>query len=255
MIQNKVFLREHDHRYFDYDGNEYLSWSRFIELFSPKFDKEYWSKKVAERDGKTQDEVKADWDKKRDDSIDHGNRIHDTIEFFAKNFKIKEGCEDLQPMVHSIFSDYKDYAKLYSEEVLYTRFGIAGKCDKLLQVTSHKSSTFDIEDFKTNLRMGIEPFDKYNKYFNAPIEHLGYCSLNKYALQLSAYAFMLEELTGRKIRSLWLRYIPPQDKMAHVRTPIPYMKAEIRLLMGEYTRMKQEEQAKLISNSNEDPIF
>lgn len=255
MLQNKVFLRENDHRYFDYDGNEYISWSRFIDLFSPKFDKEYWSKKIATRDNKSQEEVIADWDKKRDDSCDHGNRIHDTIEYFAKNFKMRDGCADLEPMVLSIFSDYKEYNKLYSEEVLYTRFGIAGKCDKVLQISSHKNSFIDVEDFKTNLRRGIEPYDKYRNFFHAPIDHLGYCSLNKYTLQLSMYAFMLEELTGKKIRTLWLRYIPPQDKMAHVRMPVPYMKAEIRLLISEYMRMKQEQQMVINSNIEEQPNF
>lgn len=266
MLQSRVVLKEPEHRYFDTEtGNELVSWSRFIELFSEKFDADKWSKKIAERDGKSQKAVLAEWDKKRDDSIDHGKRIHKALEDYATTYSVAPENADLEMMVKSVFTDYREYNKMYDEVALFTRHGVAGTADKVLQLTSHAKSVLDIEDFKTNLSKGIVLSNKYNQYFKYPIEHLSDCNFNKYALQLSFYAFCAEEVTGRRIRSLWLRYIPAQDKLQHIRMPIPYLKSEIRMLMAEFERMKldgrfiienkQLNSAELSLNETEEPTF
>lgn len=241
MLQNDVFLEPISHRYYNRETKaEYISWSRFVDNFFPKFDKEGISKACAGRGkyvGMSQKQVLAAWEKKGKAAADYGTRIHDALEYFSKNFKMKEGCEDLEPLVLSVFAEYKGYNKIHSEMVLFLEEGIAGTCDKYFQVSASKDSPFDLEDFKTNIDKGIEFFPADNvkeKWCLYPIAHLPNCSYTKYALQLSMYAYMAERITGRKCRNLRIRFIPPEDKLQHVKIPVPYMKREIEDLIAEY---------------------
>lgn len=239
MLQDTVYLRESDHKYFNREtGKELISWSKFSELFSEKFDAVKTAKYcvgTANYIGMSEADIIASWDGIRDKASGHGTRIHDALEYYGKNYSIMEGCDDLQPLINSVFAEYKEFYRRYPEEVLFTKHGIAGKCDNLFIVSPHKNSTFDIEDFKTNLTRGIEYFPrKGNKYFFAPIDHLSYCTYNKYALQLSMYAYMYEEMSGRKCRALRIRYIPPQDMLQHVTIPVPYLKHEIEMMIATY---------------------
>jgi hypothetical protein len=226
-----VKLRASDHRYFDIDGREFISWSSFVKNFEPVFDRERISKASAIKHGRTQESVLAEWDKKRDDAASHGTRIHNALEDYSKTFQIDEVNKDLEAMMKSIMREYQEYYQCYDEECLYTNHGIAGTADKILVVSKGVNSPIDIEDFKTNLSKGIDFENKYGKYFSGPISHLSHCNYNKYSLQLSMYAYMLEEMLGRKVRKLRIRYIPPADKMQHVTLPVPYMKKEIEAMI------------------------
>lgn len=264
MLQNDVYLEPVSHRYFHRGtGKELISWSRFIENFFPKFDKQAISRACAGRGkyvGMSQDEVLNAWAGKAKTAADHGTRIHDALEYFGKNFKMKAGAEDLQPLVLSVFADYKGYNKIFSEVVLYLDEGIAGTCDDLFIVSSKKDSPFDLEDFKTNLDKGIEfaPADNVKeKWCLYPIDHLPNCSYTKYVLQLSMYAYMAERITGRKCRKLTLRFIPPEDKLQHIKIPVPYMKREIEDLVAEYLNMKEREEKDnlLLSQGAEEEVI
>lgn len=242
MIQNEVSLRHSDHKYFDRSGIQYLSWSKFSDLFFPVFDPSIAGKCAGRGKyaGMTEAMVLASWDKKRDAAAKYGTRIHDALEYYNKNFKFQPGTEDLNALVQSVFAEYKAYNKIFSEECLYTKYGVAGTCDKFFIISSSKNSSFDLEDFKTNLEKGIQfyPEDKASdKWCKYPIEHLPNCNYTRYALQLSMYAYMAEELTGRKCRKLQIRYIPPQDKLQHVVIPVPYMKKEIQSMLEEFREM------------------
>lgn len=238
MIQNRIYLDPATHTYYDREGTmKPISCSKFLEKFFPEFDRMKISAACAGKGkyaGMTQKEVLAQWDGSMVESQDHGNYIHNGLEHFGKNFTIKPGCEEIEPMIRSVFADYVEYHTRYSEEVLYTKFGIAGTCDKLFFVSSSANSAFDLEDFKTNLKKGIEfcPDAKVKeKFCKYPIEHLSNCNYTKYALQLSMYAYMVEELTGRKCRKLTIRFIPPDDPMQHVKIAVPYMKHEIHAMI------------------------
>jgi len=235
-IDNYVYLDKESHRYYDRDGREYESVSRFIGRFSKPFDRELISRMSAKKKGVSQDSLLAEWDKKRDDSIDHGNRIHDALEKFEKTTLIDPSNEDLRPMILSVNSVYKDYYRRHAEVILYdSEELIAGTTDKLLQTTSHKNCVIDFDDFKTNLKKGIQYKNEYGNYMLGPVSHLMDCNYNKYALQLSIYAYLFQKKTGRKIGALNLMFIPPTDMLGYKRIPTPYLKAEVEA-MFEYRR-------------------
>lgn len=228
MIQQKVFLRKEDHRYFDYEGDEYTSVSKVLDSVKEKFDEEKWSKLKAKSLGIAQGEMKAQWAEARNSSADHGTRIHDTLEHFTKHGKIDPENADLTPVVKSVASDHKQYTRVYSENecILYhPQYKVAGMCDKIL-VTGQRTIFADIEDYKTNLKRGIEFNSKYNKYMLSPVTHLQDCNFNHYALQLSIYALMYEVITANRIRNLWIRHIPAGDLLNHRRIIVPYLRTD-----------------------------
>ena len=225
-------LEESTHSYTDKDGRTYQSMSKFLDLFTKKFDRETISAASAKKRGISQESVLQEWDQKRDDSINHGNRIHNALERFEKTTFILPEDEDLRPMILSVASDYSHYYRIYQEQCLYnTEHLIAGTCDKLLVCTSHAKSVIDIADYKTNLSKGIQFKNDYGQYMLGPLSHLQDCNYNKYALQLSGYAWLLQQQTGKKVGSLHIRFIPPHNPLAHYPIPVPYMKYEIESML------------------------
>lgn len=227
-LNDFVQLEPVSHRYYDKEGREYLSVSKLRERFKNKFDRETISRASAKKSGVSQAEILAKWDKKRDDSIDHGNRIHNALELFYKTTAILTENEDLRPMILAMASEYSHYYRVYPEQVLYsTEYMVAGTTDKLLQLTSHPKSIWDIDDYKTNLSKGIQFRNDYNKYMTGPLSHLMDCNYNDYAIQLSTYRYMFEQMTGSKTGSSSIIFVPAYNPLAFYKIPVPYMKLEV----------------------------
>jgi hypothetical protein len=231
-LDNFVTLEPESHIYTDKDGGTYLSVSKFLDLFSKKFDRMGISKMSAAKKGVSQEEILAEWDKKRDDSIDHGNRIHHALERYEKSTTILPEDEDLRPMILSVTKQYSHYYRCYQEVCLYdTEFMIAGTSDKVLQCTSSPKSIFDLSDYKTNLSKGIQFKNDYGQYMLGPLSHLQDCNYVKYSLQLSIYSYLLQKKTGCKIGQLSIHYIPAHNYLYHVKYPVPYMKMEVEAML------------------------
>jgi hypothetical protein len=227
-----VTLDESSHTYSDNHGNSYQSVSAFLGLFSKKFDRLGISKMSAAKAGVSQEEILAQWDKKRDDSIDHGNRIHNNLEAYMKTTQVLGGNEDLLPLCKSISAEYSKYYRTYQEEILFSEEHLlAGKTDNRFQHTSSKNSMVSFGDFKTNLSNGIQMENKYGQYMTGPLSHLQDCNFNKYALQLSTYAYLYQLATGAKICNLHILFIPPENFLSWRKIYVPYMKLEVEAML------------------------
>lgn len=231
-LDDFVELEPISHKYHDKKGREYLSVSKFLTLFKPVFDRENISRAVARKRGVSQEVILAEWDETKDDSINHGNQIHNALERYEKSTIILPGDEHLRPMILSVAKEYSHYHKNHLEQVLYNEtFGLAGTTDRLSETTSHKTSIVDFSDYKTNKSKGIQFKNDYGKYMLGPLSHLQDCNYNHYVLQLSIYAWMFQQLTGRNIGSLHLRFFPPHNLLAHYPIPVPYMKYEVEAML------------------------
>lgn len=242
-FDNYVYLEPKKHQYFDKDGREYMSISKFRELFKDKFDPKIAFSVAGKGDyiGMTPEEVQSQWESYKNERSDDGTRIHDALELYEKTATIKPENEDLRAALISITSEYKHYHKIYQEQCLYsTEYLIAGTADKILQCTQSANSVIDLSDYKTNIK-GIhqKQYKKdgspVNKYFKKPIEHLMYSTYNDDALQLSIYALLLQMKYNVKIGALYIHFIPPNNPLAHKKIPVPYMKLEA-LAMLEYKK-------------------
>lgn len=265
MIQNRVILHPEKHQYFDTNGNEYLSVSSLLNQYAEKFDAKKMAKLSAGKGkyaGLSADEVEILWKQTGKDSSEHGTRIHNALELYSKKYEILSSDSDLEPLVKSITSDYKEYYIQHDECALYYPFespvgkywGIAGTADKILEV-SVRSNYFDVDDFKTNNRKGIEYHSKYNKYMLSPVSHLQDCNFVRYALQIGFYGLMMEGLTGKKFRSGSIRTIPPENFLSHKKIPVPYLKTDCLNIIQDFQNKSITLTDTEIISSEESPIF
>lgn len=234
-LSNIVKLRESDHKYFDITGAEYESISKFRGRFKEPFNKELVAHQVAKSEGRSAQEVMAEWDAKTAE----GTRIHNSIERYSKSGIILPADKDLEALNYNLADQYKGYYRIMDEVIIYNQLhGIAGTADRFLLTTSSKKCVIDITDWKTNYK-GIhqKEVDKHgkpvNKYMLGCLSHLQNSKYNDYALQLSIYAWMLQELTGRKIGQLNIHWINPEEPLDNFKIPVPFMKYEVEAMLEE----------------------
>lgn len=87
------------------DTEKWNGITSIIGEYKQPFDREGISKGVAYRDGRTQDDVLAEWDKKRDDAIDYGNSVHDALDVLINNGEYREEHTDEIEGVLKILED------------------------------------------------------------------------------------------------------------------------------------------------------
>ena len=264
-IQKEVKLEKESHVYTDSRGVVYESVTRVIKCFTQEFEAEKISYHVAaKRDkesmaeaikrgvsqvtvlngypkynrGITREDVLLEWKENSREACDMGTLVHDGAEKFLL-YGIKSGNE-YDRYYEWLRKHVSWYKKIYPECVLYSKkYGIAGTSDLVCSRTGVGGGIVDIKDYKTNdisfNSIGEDFYTKqrkhYNRYMKDPLGHLEECDYNKYALQLSIYAYMLEEEFGYKIGNLevvnmkWKSIVKPST------FPITYMKEEVKLIL------------------------
>lgn len=112
----------------------------------------------------------------------------------------------------------------YPELMIWnTLYKIAGTADKVFIETIGKYRYIDLDDFKTNKE--IKKTNNYDK-MRTPLNKLDDCNYNHYRLQLSLYAWMLEQF-GFKIRSTAFTHFNEQYKFSY-----GHMRKNIIMLMN-----------------------
>lgn len=193
FIDNEFKFDEPTHIY-TYKGKKIFGVTSFLERFIKQFDSEYWSKKKADDEGVTQQEMLERWDKKRDRSCDLGHMVHDYIEKFyeqgsttlTKDIEANERIEKFKIIynqklckLESIGSEIKVFSKIW---------GLAGTIDKLYLW----ENSIIIGDWKTNAKIKTDKDFAFGKLLY-PFEKYKENEINKYSLQLSLYQLLLEE--------------------------------------------------------------
>lgn len=223
-----VTLEPKEHLYRDREGKEYLSVSKFLSMLSEKFEDTRAYKLASE-------ETRLEWKAKGRAAANHGTNIHEALELYNKTGQILKDNSHMADAIRSVTDEYKDYNKTYDEICLYNKdYRIAGTTDKICMLSNRKDCEVDLADFKTNIAKGVYYHSDYKKRLFSPLDHLQDCNYVKYSLQLSIYAYFFEELTGRRVRKLFIHFIPPGDMMKHHKIPVIYMKNDVRLLLEEY---------------------
>ncbi len=186
LIKSDITFKEKSHQYFDSKGSELCSVSRLIQKFSHEFDP---TGEIliasAKKHGVTPEELKKKWDEKKDYAALRGTACHKEIEYWVENKKIRDS--EYRPLVEKVAA-IKFTGKLFSE----TRLGsskakIAGTIDI---VELFKDNSCDIHDLKSNEKIATYSYGKRMKW---PLGHLWDSVFNHYNLQLSLYAYLLEE--------------------------------------------------------------
>lgn len=228
LFKSDVVLEPESHTYMDSLGRQYLSVTKFLGLLSERFED-------TPAYARANDETRAQWKEKGRIAAQHGTAIHNALELYSQTGQILSENAHMTEAIKSICSEYAEYHQSHDEICLSnSEYRLAGTADKICLLSNRKDSDVDIADFKTNLNKRIQYHSDYKKKMYHPIEHLHDCNFVKYSLQLSIYAYFFEELTGRKVRKLFIHFIPPHDFTKHYKIPVMYMKNDVRLILEAY---------------------
>ena len=205
------------HRY-TYEGEPFISVTRFIQQFHKPFEQDYWSKKKAEQAGVPQDWILAEWKKLNDYANEVGTDTHQWIEdYFNQIWKPLPNNLDV---IHRINKFNKIYAKQlhkleplkFEVRVFSPKWKIAGMIDSLFV---YRGKIY-ILDWKTNKDFTDDnhPKGTYEKLL-APFQDHFKNHLNEYSIQLSLYSLILEEW-GFQVGGAYIVHIGPGDEEAEL---------------------------------------
>jgi ATP-dependent exoDNAse (exonuclease V) beta subunit len=217
---NNIKYYDKSHKYYIGD-KELVSATTFIGKFKPKFDTDGMAESYAAKRGLKVEDVKNDWDFKRDFSTVKGSALHNYAENWWNNkvFPYDESTSikmwGIDPVKEPLGKCIKLFHKFHadaSENLIPVKMelvvgdeelGIAGMVDCLFW--NKKTQELQIWDYKTNKE--IKTSNSFSQYFDKPISHLDVCELNTYSLQLSLYKYIIEKNTGLKIGGTYLIWI------------------------------------------------
>ena len=121
---NFLFFDEGSHKYTDTLGNEYRSVTTLIGDYYNHFDADYWAHKKAREQGKSEKQIRAEWNRIKDEACERGTATHNGIEDAIKSV-----------------SKFKEAIK-YLEEVK------SGRCITIADIPDLIPRPLDVEEFK-----------------------------------------------------------------------------------------------------------
>lgn len=218
-----IVFEPKEHRYFNAETkDEYKSVSSVISQFKPKFDSDKWSKFIAEKEGRKQEDILRQWDTIRDTANEKGKRIHKLIENYLVDGK-SENTPFFKNFLNSYNSEKEENSLVFSEKILFNhQYKIAGTSD----IIEDCGRYFNVFDLKTNKKFSF--CNKYNERMLHPLEHLSVCEYTSYSIQLSLYAYMFSSMTGKHVGKLKIFY-NNEDNWYVI--PIGYMKDTIEKIL------------------------
>lgn len=210
-------------------GDEYISVSQLLSKYKKPFDSVKAAERVAKREGKNVDEVLLEWKRLNVESQEYGTAIHKVIEDFHKNGTVESGYESLIESYKSLsIIDIEEDVLLNEERLWLHEYKLAGTSDI---IRTEDKGGFSVFDIKTNKKFNF--FSQYNEKLLYPLNHLTACEFTTYSLQISLYAYMYQNLTGRHVNQLGVFYYDRnQNKFQYY--PVIYMKADVKRLLEHY---------------------
>lgn len=219
IYQDDKFKFNADEHVYTYDNEVMRGCTTFLNRFVKEFDSAYWAEKKAQERGISAAEILAEWDEIRERSCYLGTLVHDYIEnFYEKNItdltpddeaneRIKHWHKIYESKLH-IFESVGSEIRIFSK-----KYNIAGTIDKLYLY----DGMLIIGDWKTNKKIKTDKDYSFGNTLLYPFEHLKENELNKYSLQLSMYALILEEI-GLEVSSGFICHIPHNGECAIYKT-------------------------------------
>lgn len=230
-MENKLIFDPKNHEY-KYNDQILDSVNYVISHYQEPFDGQKIAKIVARRDGKSVKSVFGEWKRIREE----GTEIHNLCEDLLNNKEIS--CDEKyipKLLAAKQFVEYNikdnDLKNLRTEMQLYNlHYGIAGTADVVL--LDGKNKRICVYDWKTNTKIDTESYN--NKRLYNPINHLIDSKYTKYSLQLSMYAYMLNELyKDYTIQELAFVHVKNDG---YVKYNSPFMKHEVTSILEDYKK-------------------
>lgn len=241
-----IRFEEEGHKYFNQEGERYTSVTTLIHEYTGGFDEHFWSHyKAAQRmiegpepekwrdwkmgylksgdkgaflakalslpgiEGQRRALIK-EWRANNKRATDYGSAFHDSQEAKyrkAYNSPQVQGRDIAYP---ALLPENHEGNGVHLELYVYHHgLRLAGAIDR---ARVFSNGEFEIVDFKSNKALKFDtwqnPWTGHKDMMKAPLGHLPDCNYSHYTMQLSLYAWMLEQL-GYRCRMLKILHIVP----------------------------------------------
>lgn len=205
------------------------------------------------------EEIKKQWEDTKNEACEHGTMLHEIMEtsFYGKShFDLSNlECPD-------VVGNYRCEAGYYPsklEDGIYPEYlvswiapnglKICGQIDLLIV----KDGEIILRDWKSNREIKKKSFfnsaKKKNVMMKFPLNNLMDCNFYHYALQLSLYAYMINQLNpDLKVRDLKIVHIDREGRQTIY--PVEYLKSDVERMIRHYER-----EQKIRSELNRDKPF
>lgn len=251
-MSNRVKFTEQGHSYTNHWGERYTSVTTVIGEYKNKFDP-YKVKAngdtivggYVKKHGFTEEYWLAKWNWKKDNACARGTKFHKTQEDAtnASSHVITNGKAKRVININAFTEPNIDFSTLpdgrYSELLLWSHYyKTAGTAD----IIDLDGEYFDVDDYKTNDKIDIESFKDWktgHKMMLEPLSRLMDCNYIHYCIQLSTYAYFLEQLSGKRCRSICFHHHPPTTdntpQTEGIKYTVPYLKQDVINMLCHYT--------------------
>ena len=218
-----------------------ISVTTFIHEYCNEFDAEGMAEKVANRDGKTVQQVLDEWAYKRDFSCEKGTTCHEWSQslwsgaeykplLFDESKEYMSALDKIKNQAVNFKNDYQEHLEHLIDELPIgsEEFDIASCVDHLFY--NKLTGGLVLVDYKTNSLM--EGYNKkaYKKAMKVPLSHINDDALHHYHIQLSIYKFLIEKYTGLKVDEMFIVYMSENIENYEI-IEIPYLYEEVRKIL------------------------
>ena len=214
---SKIVFDPSSHTY-TYDRKSLISVTTILKWITPEFDTERMLKQQSRKTGRNIEDIRKEWNDKRDAGLDKGTRVHNYVENVLEGNDIT--CmTNINPHIHEMKQFDIAWARL--KEKLNAKFirkewtigdaelGVAGRIDALISLyikDKHRKCLFDWKTGKFMTR-------KYTReYMLPPFDDLPACEEIKYSLQLSLYRLILDRNSNEDIYSGYIMHLPSDEE-------------------------------------------
>jgi hypothetical protein len=239
----KDFKFYEDGHYYECKGKRVrISVTTFIHEFCNEFDAEGMAEKVANRDGKTIQQVLDEWAYKRDFSCEKGTTCHEWSQSLWSGAEYKpllydESKEYMSALVKirsqavNFKNDYQDHLEHLIDELPIgsEEYDIASCVDHLFY--NKLTGGLVLVDYKTNSLMDGYNKKAYKKAMKVPLSHINDDALHHYHIQLSIYKYLIEKYTGLKVDEMFIVYMSENIENYEI-IDIPYLKEEVEMILN-----------------------
>ena len=235
-----------DGHYYECKGKRVgISVTTFIHEYCNEFDAEGMAEKVANRDGKTVQQVLDEWAYKRDFSCEKGTTCHEWSQslwsgaeykplLFDESKEYMSALDKIKNQAVNFKNDYQEHLEHLIDELPIgsEEFNIASCVDHLFY--NKLTGGLVLVDYKTNSTLKGYNDDiknrRYTKKMKVPLHNIDDDALHHYYIQLSIYKFLIEKYTGLKVDEMFIVYMSENIENYEI-IPIPYLYEEVRKIL------------------------
>lgn len=207
------------HHTYRLNGRRLANVSSLVSQVKPPFDADYWANRKAKERGCSPEEIKAEWDAKRQASLDLGNEVHKWIEqiltgveFPADPYLRLNSWPAQVDQFNHFWQKTKDFSEVVKLEWVVgdADLGVAGTADCLL--LNRETGEYHLFDWKTNSKFRLDNRFQTMLY---PFNDLDDCELNTSSLQLSLYRLIIEKNTNIEMGHAYIVHLTGTGYQVH----------------------------------------